>query len=393
MDRLIYADHAATTPLSPKVLEAMTPYLTNHFGNPSSLHSAGAPARTAISTAREQVCKLLGADKPTEITFTSGGTEADNLALRGLMLASKKKHLITTKIEHPAILETCEQLEKQGFSVTYLEVDKHGMISLEALEQAITDQTALVSIMAANNEIGTVQPLAEIGALCKSRGVVFHTDAVQAMGHIEIDVKAMNIDMLSLSAHKISGPKGAGVLYVRHGLHVLPQITGGGQERGRRSGTENVANIVGTAAALQLAITNMETEMAYVKSLRDRLVAEVTKLPYSHLTGHPEQRLPGTASFIFEGIEGEGLLLLLDMHGICCSTGSACATGSLEPSHVLMALGLPHAIVHGSLRCTLGADNTEADIDFMAEKIAAAVARLRAMSPVWEKIQKGLPVE
>ncbi|MFI3249781.1 MAG: cysteine desulfurase NifS [Eubacteriales bacterium] len=393
MKPLIYADHAATTPLSPKVLEAMTPYLTTHFGNPSSLHQAGQVARTAIETAREQVCNLLHAKKPTEITFTAGGTEADNLAIRGYMQGSKKKHIITTCIEHPALLETCEALEKSGCTVTYLPVDGTGMISLEGLEQAMTDDTALVSIMAANNEIGTLQPIAEIGALCHARGIVFHTDAVQAMGHIPIDVTEMHIDMLSLSAHKLHGPKGAGVLYVRTGVYVPAQITGGGQEKNRRSGTENVANIVGTATALSLAIEHMDHDMAYVKGLRDRLTEKVLTLPYSHFTGHPEKRLAGTASYIFEGIEGEGLLLLLDMHGICCSTGSACATGSLEPSHVLMSLGLPHAIVHGSLRVTLGVDNTEEQIDFIAEKIIASVERLRTMSPVWEKILKGEPIE
>ncbi len=390
MEKFVYADNGATTPMSPEVLQAMTPYLTAEFGNPSSLHRAGQTVRKAVEEARTQVAQLIGAEKPGEITFTAGGTEADNLAIKGFMLGSAKKHLITTTIEHPALLDTCKYLEKNGFSVTYLPVDGQGLISLEALEKAITPDTALVSIMAANNEIGTIQPVAEIGKLCRDKGVIFHTDAVQAMGHCPIHVTEMNIDMLSLSAHKLNGPKGAGVLYARTGLRLIPTIHGGGQEKGRRSGTENVANIIGTAKALSDAIENMDDHMKKVAALSARLKEGVMKIPLTHFTGHPEQRLPGTSSFVFEGIEGEGLLLLLDMQGICCSTGSACATGSLDPSHVLMAIGLPHEIAHGSLRCTLSHLNSTEDVDYMIEKITAAVDRLRQMSPVWEKLKETL---
>lgn len=387
MKQLIYADNAATTPLSPAVLEVMTPYLTQQYGNPSSLHQAGQQVRTALEEARTQVATLLGAKSPKEITFTSGGTESDNLAVKGIMATSQKTHLITTTIEHPALLDTCKYLETQGCTVTYLPVDKQGLISLEALATAITPQTALVSIMAANNEIGTIQPVAEIGKLCQEKGVLFHCDAVQAMGHIPINVQEMHIDLLSLSAHKLNGPKGAGVLYARTGLRLTPTIHGGGQEKGVRSGTENVANIIGTAKALSDSIANMDSHMAQVSALSQRLKEGVMKIPLTHFTGHPTQRLPGTSSFVFEGIEGEGLILLLDMHGICCSTGSACATGSLDPSHVLMAIGLPHEIAHGSLRCTLGHQNTPEEVDIMIEKITAAVDRLRQMSPVWEKLK------
>lgn len=389
MEKFVYVDNAATTPMSTAVLEVMTPFLTESFGNPSSLHKAGQITRSAIEEARNSVAQLLGAEQGSEITFTSGGTEADNLAIKGVIERSKKKHIITTAIEHPALLDTCEYLVKNhGCTVTYLEVDKHGLISLEALRDAITEDTAIVSIMMANNEIGTVQPISEIAAICKDKKVIFHTDAVQGIGHVPVNVKEMNIDMLSFSAHKINGPKGAGVLYVRKGVRFAPILHGGGQEKNRRSGTENVANIVGTAKALEDAISNMDAHMTHVKGLRDRLVEGITKIPYTHFTGHPDKRLPGTASFVFEAIEGEGLLLLLDMQGICCSTGSACATGSLEPSHVLMAIGLPHEIAHGSLRVTLGHQNTEEDVDYVLEKVTAAVERLRAMSPVWETMMK-----
>ncbi len=390
MNQLIYADNAATTPLSPTVLEAMMPYLTTHCGNPSSLHQAGQEVRRAVEEARATVAEKLGAAKPEEITFTSGGTEADNLAVIGYMTRSKKKHLITTTIEHPALLETCKYLENQGYRVTYLPVDKQGLISLEALSAAITEDTALVSIMTANNEIGTVQPIAEIGKLCRERGVIFHTDAVQAVGHVAINVVEQSIDMLSLSAHKINGPKGAGVLYIRSGITLTPLIHGGGQEKGKRSGTESVANIIGTAKAVSVAVDQRETHMAQVSKLSARLKEGVMKIPLTHFTGHPDHRLAGTNSFVFEGIEGEGLILLLDMQGICASTGSACATGSLDPSHVLMAIGLPHEIAHGSLRLSLGHQNTEEEIDYMIEKITAAVDRLRQMSPVWEKLKETL---
>ena len=389
MNKLIYADNAATTPMSKSVLDAMMPYLTSEFGNPSSLHKAGATTKKALAEARETVCKYLGATHSDEIIFTSGGTEADNLALKGYMLGRSRKgnHIITTKIEHPAILDTCEFLEKCDFEVTYLDVDDKGLISLDDLKNAITPKTSLVSIMAANNEIGTIQPLKEIGEICRENGILFHTDAVQAIGHIAINVTEMNIDMLSLSGHKINGPKGAGVLYARRGLHLEPVIHGGGQEKNKRSGTENVANIIGIAKAIEDSVSNMDNHMTYVKGLRDRLVDGIMEIPYTHYTGHPEKRLCGTASFVFEAIEGEGLLLLLDMNGICCSTGSACATGSLDPSHVLMAIGLKHEVAHGSLRLTLGYQNTEEEVDYIIEKVKFAVDRLRQMSPVWEKLR------
>lgn len=388
MDKFVYVDNAATTPMSKVVLDAMTPFLTEEFGNPSSLHQGGQRSRAAVEKARETVATLLGADHVNEITFTSGGTEADNLAVIGFMSRSKKKHLITTTIEHPALLDTCKYLEKQGCTVTYLEVDKQGLVSASDVEKAMTEDTALVSIMMANNEIGTVEPIAEIGALCREKKVIFHTDAVQGVGHLAVNVKDLNVDMLSFSSHKINGPKGAGVLYVRKGVLISPLLHGGGQERNRRSGTENVANIVGTSKALEEAVSNMDKHMSHVKSLRERLRKGLMEIPYTHYTGHPENRLPGTASFVFEAIEGEGLLLLLDMNGICCSTGSACATGSLEPSHVLMAIGLPHEIAHGSLRVTFGHQNTEEEVDYIIEKVTAAVERLRAMSPVWETMMK-----
>lgn len=388
MDKIIYVDNAATTPMSETVLEVMLPFLKEQYGNPSSLHKVGQGVRSALEEARNKVMTLIGAENPKEITFTSGGTEADNLAVKGFMARSKKKHLITSTIEHPALLDTCKYLEKNGCTVTYLPVDKDGLVSLEDLKAAVTEETALVSIMMANNEVGTVQPIAEIGAFCREKKIIFHTDAVQAVGHIPVDVKALNVDMLSFSAHKINGPKGAGVLYVRTGVLMTPVIHGGGQEKNRRSGTENVANIVGTAKALEEAVEHLESRMEHGKKLRNRLVEGITRLPYTHYTGHPQHRLPGTASFVFEAIEGEGLLLLLDMQGICCSTGSACATGSLEPSHVLMAIGLPHEIAHGSLRITFGHQNTEEEVDYLIEKISEAVHRLRQMSPVWENMSK-----
>ncbi|MFI3254871.1 MAG: cysteine desulfurase NifS [Eubacteriales bacterium] len=383
MEKIIYADHAATSPLSPEVLAVMMPYLTESYGNPSSLHAAGQAVRKDVEDARQEVVSLLGGENPQEIIFTSGGTEADNLAVKGFLEGSKKKHMITSKIEHPALLQTCGYLEKNGYSVTYLSVDKDGLISLKELEEAITPETALVSIMAANNEIGTIQPIKEIGQLCQDKGVIFHCDAVQAIGHVPINVKEMNIDMLSLSAHKLGGPKGAGVLYARRGIRLISQIHGGGQERSRRSGTESPANIIGTAKALSMVCENLEKNNAHAKKLSDRLKEGLLKIPYSHFTGHPSQRLSGTSSFVFEAIEGEGMLLLLDMYGICCSTGSACASGSLDPSHVLMAIGLPHEIAHGSLRITLNHLNTEEEVDTIIEKITAVVERLRKMSPIW----------
>lgn len=382
----VYADNAATTQIDPRVLEEMLPYLQGQYGNPSSLYKMGREAKIAIEKAREQVAKVIGA-KAEEIYFTGSGTEADNMALKGILFGSAakgKKHIITTKIEHHAILHTAKALEKQGFTVTFLDVDSNGRIDLQQLEQAITPDTALVSIMAANNEIGTVEPLAEIGAICKRQGVLFHTDGVQAFGHMPLDVDAMQIDLLSLSAHKVNGPKGVGALYVRKGIALKPLVEGGGQERNRRSGTENVAGIVGLGAAAQLAQEELPQESARLKALSQRLVEGVLRIPQTQLTGDPENRLPGTCSFAIAAIEGESLLLYLDMQGICGSTGSACSTGSLDPSHVLMAIGLKHEVAHGSLRLSLGRFTTQEEVDYMIETLPKVVERLRAMSPVWK---------
>lgn len=397
MKRFVYADNAATTPLSETAFQAMKPWLTEYFGNPSSLYRIGREAKMALNEARTTVGRCLNAAMPVneandyapgEIIFTGGGSQADNLAIRGFMhgpTAKGRKHLITSKIEHHAVLYTCEALEKEGFRVTYLDVDKEGHVDLEQLKNALSEDTALVTIMAANNEIGTIQPLKEIAALAHSVGAKFHTDAVQAVGHMHIDVQEMDIDMLSLSAHKFRGPRGVGALYVRKGIALEPLVYGGGQERGWSSGTENTAGCIGLAAAMQEAVEGMDEKMGYVKRLTDRLVKSVMdKVPYTHFTGDPVNRLPGTASFVFEAIEGEGLILMLDNMGVCGSTGSACSTGSLDPSHVLMAIGLPHEIAHGSLRLTLGEQNTEEDVDYLIDTVAQVVSTLRSMSPVWE---------
>ena len=388
MNRFVYADNAATTPMSESVFEAMKPYLTEHYGNPSSLYRIGREARRAMTEARMKVARALNAKDPSEIVFTGGGSQADNLAIRGYVKgrsARGKKHIITSKIEHHAVLYTCEALEKEGYPVTYLDVDAQGHVDLEQLKSVITDQTALVTIMAANNEIGTIQDLKAISEIAHAHGAVFHTDAVQAIGHMHIDVQEMGIDMLSLSAHKFRGPKGIGALYVRRGIALEPLVYGGGQERGLASGTENVAGMVGLGQAIEDATgAHLDEKMGYVKKLTDRLVKGIMDtIPYTHYTGDPVNRLPGTASFVFEAIEGEGLILRLDHAGICGSTGSACSTGSLDPSHVLMAIGLPHEIAHGSLRLTLGEQNTEADVDYLIENVAKVVEGLRAMSPVW----------
>ena len=388
MNRFVYADNAATTPMSESVFEAMKPYLTEHYGNPSSLYRIGREARRAMTEARMKVARALNAKDPSEIVFTGGGSQADNLAIRGYIKgrsARGKKHIITSKIEHHAVLYTCEALEKEGYPVTYLDVDAQGHVDLEQLKSVITDQTALVTIMAANNEIGTIQDLKAISEIAHAHGAVFHTDAVQAIGHMHIDVQEMGIDMLSLSAHKFRGPKGIGALYVRRGIALEPLVYGGGQERGLASGTENVAGMVGLGQAIEDATgAHLDEKMGYVKKLTDRLVKGIMDtIPYTHYTGDPVNRLPGTASFVFEAIEGEGLILRLDHAGICGSTGSACSTGSLDPSHVLMAIGLPHEIAHGSLRLTLGEQNTEEDIDYLIENVAKVVEGLRAMSPVW----------
>lgn len=383
----VYADNAATTRIAPQVLDAMLPYLKEEYGNPSTLYKLGREAKIAIEKAREQVAQVIGA-KAEEIFFTGSGTEADNMALKGVLYgpAGKgKKHLITTKIEHHAILHTAMALEKEGFQVTFLDVDKNGRVDLEELKQVITPDTALVSIMAANNEVGTIQPIEEIGKICREKGVLFHTDAVQAFGHMPLDVNKMNIDLLSLSAHKINGPKGSGALYIRRGLGLRPVIEGGGQERNRRSGTENVAGIVGLGQAAQLAMETMEEESARLKALAKKLTDGVLQIPETILTGDPENRLPGACSFAISAIEGESLVLYLDMEGICTSTGSACSTGSLDPSHVLMAIGLSHEVSHGSLRVTLGRFNTEEEVDYIIETLPKVVEKLRSMSPVWNR--------
>ena len=395
--RFVYADNAATTPLSEIAFNAMKPWLTEHYGNPSSLYRMGREAKEAINEARKVVGKCLNAAMPVnekndyapgEILFTGGGSQADNLAIRGFMhgpSSKGRKHIITSKIEHHAVLYTCEALEKEGYRVTYLNVDKEGHVDLEQLKNELSEDTALVSVMAANNEIGTIQPLKQISELAHSVGAQFHTDAVQAVGHMHIDVQEMGIDMLSLAGHKFRGPRGTGVLYVKNGIQLEPLVYGGGQERGLVSGTENTAGFIGLAAAMQDACEHLDEKMGYVKKLTDKLVKGIMEnIPYSHYTGDPVNRLPGTASFVFEAIEGEGLILRLDNAGVCGSTGSACSTGSLDPSHVLMAIGLPHEIAHGSLRLTLGEQNTEEDVDYVIETVTDVVKTLRSMSPVWE---------
>ena len=395
--RFVYADNAATTPLSEIAFNAMKPWLTEHYGNPSSLYRMGREAKEAINEARKVVGKCLNAAMPVnekndyapgEILFTGGGSQADNLAIRGFMhgpSSKGRKHIITSKIENHAVLYTCEALEKEGYRVTYLNVDKEGHVDLEQLKNELSEDTALVSVMAANNEIGTIQPLKQISELAHSVGAKFHTDAVQAVGHMHIDVQEMGIDMLSLAGHKFRGPRGTGVLYVKNGIQLEPLVYGGGQERGLVSGTENTAGFIGLAAAMQDACEHLDEKMGYVKKLTDKLVKGIMEnIPYSHYTGDPVNRLPGTASFVFEAIEGEGLILRLDNAGVCGSTGSACSTGSLDPSHVLMAIGLPHEIAHGSLRLTLGEQNTEEDVDYVIETVTDVVKTLRSMSPVWE---------
>ncbi len=393
--RYVYADNAATTPVSKKVVDAILPYMTEHFGNPSSLYEVGQVASRAVRTARQQVAAALGCGE-NEIYFTSGGSEADNWAIKGAAaLGAKKgkKHLITTKIEHHAVLHTMAALEKEGFTVTYLDVYENGIVKLEDVENAITDETCLVTIMYANNEIGTVQPIAEIGALCKAKGVLFHTDAVQAVGHIKIDVKAQNIDMLSLSGHKFHATKGVGALYIRKGI-VLPNlIEGGAQERGKRAGTENVPGIVGLGVAITDMCENIDENYAKVKALRDRLFEGASKISHSRINGDRENRLPGNFSMCFEGVEGESLLLMLDMKGVCASSGSACTSGSLDPSHVLLAIGLKHEVAHGSLRLSLSENNTVEDVDYILEVLPPIIDRLREMSPLWEHIMENEKAE
>lgn len=392
MKKFIYADNAATTPVSQPVLEAMLPYLKGEYGNPSSIYEKGRRALAAIEEARRQVADALHC-KPREIYFTGCGSEADNWAIKGAAMAlykKGKKHVITTVFEHHAVLHTTQKLEKLGMEVTYLPVDENGLLTAEDVKAAIRPDTALVSIMYANNEIGTVLPIAEIGAVCRQAGVLFHTDAVQAVGNVEIDVQAQNIDMLSLSAHKFHGPKGVGELYIRSGVRIENFLDGGGQEGGHRAGTENVASIVGMGRAIELACAPgaIAKKHDHLVPLRDKIIAETLKLPHTRLNGHPTQRLPGTINISFEGVEGESLLLMLDLAGIAASSGSACTSGSLDPSHVLLSLGLSHDVAHGSLRLSLAEDITAEDADYIISSIPPVIERLRAMSPLWEKIVK-----
>ena len=388
----IYADNAATTRLSDTALNAMLPYLQGEYGNPSSLHSVGQRAQEALTEARARIAARLGC-QPTEVIFTSGGSEADNQAIRSVAAFGKlkgKTHIISTAFEHHAVLHTLEALEKEGFTVTLLDVHEDGMVSAQQVEEAMTPETCLVTIMYANNEIGTVQPIAEIGEVCRRHGVLFHTDAVQAVGRLPVNVVEQNIDMLSLSAHKFHGPKGIGVLYARRGVPIFPLIHGGAQERNRRGGTENIPAIVGMAAALDEACDHLEEDTAKLTALRERLIAGLSQIPHSVLNGHREHRLPGTVNFCFEGIEGESLLLLLDDKGVYASSGSACTSGSLDPSHVLLAIGRPHEIAHGSLRLSLSPDTTEEEVDYMIGAVTDVVAYLRSISPVWRNLEAGI---
>ncbi|MCH5153959.1 MAG: cysteine desulfurase NifS [Clostridiales bacterium] len=389
--RTIYVDNAATTAMCDEAIAAMTPYLKNVYGNPSSLHTAGQVAKEALEEARAKIAAHINADAG-EVYFTSGGSEADNQAIRSAAangLKRGKKHIITTAFEHHAVLHTLKKLAREGFEVTYLDVHENGIVTPEQVKDAIREDTALVTIMFANNEIGTIQPIAEIGKICREKKVVFHTDAVQAVGHVPIDVKAMNIDMLSLSAHKFHGAKGVGALYVRRGVPLNTFIEGGAQEKGRRAGTENIAGIASMAAALDYVCGNMDKTSAHLSKLRDKIINGLSVIPHSKLNGDPNKRLPSILNMCFEGIEGESLLLLLDDKGICASSGSACTSGSLDPSHVLLALGLPHEVAHGSLRISLSEDNTEKDADYIVKSVKEVVEYLRNMSPVWQDLENG----
>ncbi len=387
----VYADNAATTSVSKTALNAMMPYLTELYGNPSSLYAFGQKAAEALAAARETVAACLNAD-PKEITFTSGGSEADNQAIvtaARLGARKGKKHLISTQFEHHAVLHTLAKLEKEGFEVTLLDPHEDGVIRVEDVENALRDDTCLVTIMFANNEIGTVQPIAEIGALCREKKVLFHTDAVQAAGHTPIDVKAMNIDMLAISGHKFHAPKGVGALYARRGIALTNIIEGGAQERGKRAGTENVAGIVAMAAALKESCEHIEENTAKIIPMRDKLFSELGKIPHSKINGSLEHHVPGTVNMCFEGIEGESLLLMLDDRGICASSGSACTSGSLDPSHVLLSIGLPHEVAHGSLRLSIGEYNSMEEIDHIIKVVPEVVAYLRSISPIWDELEKG----
>lgn len=390
MDKLIYLDHAATTKVKGEVLDAMLPYFTENYGNPSAVYTFAGQGKKAVDLAREQAAGLIGA-KPEEIYFTAGGSESDNWALKAAAEAyrEKGKHIITSKIEHHAVLHTCAYLEKQGYEITYLDVDSQGKISTEELKAAIRPDTILISVMMANNEIGTIEDVAEIGKIAGEAGVLFHTDAVQTYGHIPIDVEGMHIDMLSASGHKFYGPKGVGILYIRKGVKIRSFIHGGAQERNRRAGTLNVPGIVGFGKAAELAGLSMEKDMEKITALRDHLIQRVlSEIPYSRLNGHKTDRLPGNASFCFRFIEGESMLILLDQLGVCASSGSACTSGSLDPSHVLLALGLPHEIAHGSLRLTLSEETKMEEIDFVADELKKIIERLRNMSPLYEDFLK-----
>lgn len=381
----VYFDHSATTPVDKTVAEAILEHMTEKFGNASSIHRFGREARKAVDEAREKVAALINAE-PNEIFFTSGGTEGDNLALKGIAYANRKKgnHIITTAIEHHAILHTCEYLEKQGFSVTYLPVDEYGMVRVEDVAKAITDKTILISVMYANNEVGTIQPIAEIGCIAREKGIYLHTDAVQVAGNYPIDVKASKIDLLTLAGHKFHGPKGVGVLYIRRGVRIEEIQHGGGHERNMRAGTENVPGIVGLGKAAEIAKHEMEEKIVHISRLRDRIIKEVMeKIPHTKLNGHPTQRMPGNANFSFHFVEGESLLLNLDLKGVAASSGSACTSGSLDPSHVLLAMGMTHEVAHGSLRITLGRGNTTEEVDYFLELLPEIVQRLRDMSPLY----------
>lgn len=387
---MIYLDNAATTKTAPEVVEAMLPYFTEYYGNPSSVYELAGESKRAVNRGREQIAQVLhGA--PEEVYFTAGGTEADNWALKAAFDAYRTKgnHIITTKIEHHGILHTCEYLEKHGARITYLDVDEHGIVKLDELEKSITPETILISVMFANNEIGTIQPIYEIGLIAQEHGILFHTDAVQAFGQIPIDVQKMNIDMLSSSAHKLNGPKGIGFLYIKKGVKIRSYIHGGAQERKRRAGTENVPGIVGYGAAVELAAKTMESRARIEMELRDYLIRRIQEeVPYTRLNGHPVKRLPNNVNISFQFIEGESLLIMLDMEGIAASSGSACTSGSLDPSHVLLSIGLPHEIAHGSLRLTLSAENTKEEIDHVVLKIREIVTKLREMSPLYEDFIK-----
>ncbi|MGL5575740.1 MAG: cysteine desulfurase NifS [Sarcina sp.] len=386
MKKSVYMDYAATTYVKPEVLEAMMSYFTEKFGNPSAFYSISRDTYSAIDNARDKVAKALNAQK-SEIYFTNGGSESDNWAIKGVAFANRKKgnHIITTKIEHHAILHACEYLEQNGFEVTYLDVNEEGFINLDELKDSIKDTTILVSIMFANNEIGTIQNVKEIGALCREKKVIFHTDAVQAIGNVKVDVKEMNIDILSLTAHKFYGPKGVGALYIRKGIKIDNLVHGGSQERARRAGTENIPGIVGLGKAIELATENIDEHNKKIKALRDKLIKGLLEIPYTMLNGSEgDNRLPGNCNVCFEFIEGEGILLSLDFEGICASSGSACTSGSLEPSHVLLAIGRPHEIAHGSLRLTIGDGTTEEDVDYVLESVPKIIERLRKMSPLWK---------